>query len=624
MTLHTPSDVLRITPGRLRTNPVWALNAFLHNASLEEKDFRRLKKKLWLWVSNREKEGFLYSQRAREHRLLRDFAWNSELPKQPRVVGLLVRRSLELATPLTTSRSHRGWIVQPNYLPFHSEQIQDALIKTLREAAFSLTHLVPELIGFSIQETLGELSTGDSMDVAGLLSVVDAMNGHSSSLLAKACAIVKPLGEKLVRVDSVEAKLNAFCREFGGASLLIAPEDFEVSDCLAACAPETVIWRVGSFRELAGKLTNAGLLDYFSETFVLDNFGLQEARNRLRWLTQNKGNAEALEFAERLERSVNQTDHTPLRISQAIEFELRELNRHVGRFAQAIKHSEAGVKKLEQMGDRISSFQEIVIAKTQWAASLFDGHIFKQAIGLLKPLATLISSDPSRVTAEVEIELRNTLGRLQMVDGESSPDEWESHFRHSLELQGDVDPDNKSRTACYLIRGLLRSSQLNQARSEIKKLSGAGLIGFGKTELKFLEADLARRQGVTWEDESFENDESICRGHPLGFYFQTTARQAGRSTEDSATRFEMAASEFRRDVGEFAEHNILELFSLFVLWRCELLKKNEDRGKCHVEEIQEFLSHSDTLSLKTYYSHLVEQASESGDFEPLFQAVPYF
>ncbi len=623
--LSQKTKLRRITQGRLRTNPVWTLQAFIQKASLDEKDSKRLRAKIFKWVAAREDEGFHFSPLARSHPLFEGHQWRCELLDEPRVVGLLVNnRSQGFVNPLITKRSSSGWRVTRNYLPFHVEQIQDALIKTLQESGLSLTQSVPELIGFSIQEQLNELSSGESMHIAGLLSVIDSMNFHHCDLFARACAIVMPQGNDLVPVDSIITKLDAFEREYGSASLLVAPQGFKIPLHLRNCFPENLVWRVNSFSELAGRLSEAGQLERFAKEFTLNRTGLEEARKRIRWLQETSGNVAALEFAERLDLAVNFQSQTSLRISQAIEHDLRELNRHVGRFAKAISHSKSGVQKLERMGSRISSFQEIVVAKTQFAASLFDGHDFDRGVSELSKLVIKIQEDPSLVTAEVEIELRNTLGRLQVMCGQ---DGWEEHFRCSEMLQDEVDRENISRTRCYLIRGLLRDPSdpaLTEAAAEIKRLDELCPQGFARTELKFFAADMARRRGEIWADQQFEDDKNIFCGHPLGFYFQATARQSGRNPEDAAKRMEKAAAEFKKDIGEFSERNVLELFSFFVLWRRAIMLHQDDQAESQKNKIDEFLCHPDTRLMQKYYSNYIDHAEETNDFEPLFESVPYF
>lgn len=615
-----PENVLRITEGRLHTNPAWTIKAFVQNASLEEKESKRLRAKFLAWMANREEDGFCFSRRARKYQLLRDYHWQSNLPQPPRVVGLLVDTDSEgFVNPLITSRSHNGWHVSRNYLPFHAEQIQDCLIKCLG-SKFSLDKIVPELISFSIEDRLRELSKGDSMHIAGLLSVIDAMNDYSSAVFEKACAIVTPQGDDLIDVRSTHIKLEAFAREYEKASLLVAPKGFKVPNHLETCFPENVVWRVGSFRELADRLSDIGQLNVFLDPFPLDNAGLREAKNRLRWQCETCGNAAALEFAERLDNSVKVQGNTSLRISQAVHHELRELNRHVGRFAKAISYSETGLQELEKMGTRISSYEEIAIAKTQLAAGLFDGHDFDRGVSLLSPIVKEIGDDSSRVRAEVEIEVRNTLGRLQTINSDKS---WRANFDYSISLQQDVDPLSIPRTRCYIVRGLLRNSQLDDARKEIEGLQQLNLAGFSATEQKFFQADLARRERCIWDDQDFENDENTFGGHPLGFYYQATARQPQRDPNDRAQRLERAAEEFRKDIGEFSEGNVLELFSLFVLWRRAVMLTEPELIEEYRDKVKEIIV-NEAGPVQQHYLWKVELAEKTGDFEPLFDAVPYF
>jgi hypothetical protein len=80
---------------------------------------------------------------------------------------------------------------------------------------------LPELLAFKISDTLGDRCEGDSMDIAGLLAIVDAANGSKHELLGAVAAVVSPADEnELEPSKSVSIKLDAFKREFGRAHFL--------------------------------------------------------------------------------------------------------------------------------------------------------------------------------------------------------------------------------------------------------------------------------------------------------------------------------------------------------------------------------------------------------------------
>ena len=377
---------------------------------------------------------------------------------------MLVKEGREgFVTPLRTRKNPMGWKISRSYLPFEAGHIQDALVRLLDASAIGLEQSVPELCGFSIEEDLNEFASGSSMHIAGLLSVVDAMNGHSAEEFSCACAVVMPEDDNLSSVDSIDVKLTAFAREYGKASLLVCHPDYEVPETLAECFPESVIWRVDSFAGLAEKLMELDLLSAFTQR-PFSTGDLAEARRRLAWFTSERKTGEALKFAERLEGAVNKIGVSGLRVQQAIELELEELNRHSGRYIKAIQHSRSAVELLERLGS-VSSFQELLDAKVRLAAALLDGHQFDEGASMLEELLPTVESTSDLFTAESEVSFRNTLGRLKVLRKE---DGWETLFRKSLELQKVVDRASIPRTRGYLVHSYLRSGQLEKAERELE------------------------------------------------------------------------------------------------------------------------------------------------------------
>ena len=101
------------------------------------------------------------------------------------VVGLVVDGHGTGYVSRLTAKQNFRWDVQA-CLPFREVHIQSLLLKIVGES-HSQTAL-PELFAYQISASLEERSEGDSMDIAGLLSIVDSANMHANELLATALA----------------------------------------------------------------------------------------------------------------------------------------------------------------------------------------------------------------------------------------------------------------------------------------------------------------------------------------------------------------------------------------------------------------------------------------------------
>jgi len=537
---------------------------------------------------------------------------------EPRVVGLLIDRdsnashSTGLVTPIFAKESPRGWNVG-NSLPFHAGHIQDALFRLLVQSGQQVSDKIPELISFEISERLNEPTSGTSMHIAGLLAVVDAFNENNTPILSCSCAVVEPIENELKAVGSIKTKLDAFLREYGSGSLLIRHADCEI----AAKFDEHFdnVWPVTTFAELGTKLLDSGLMQKVLASFPITLATVDAAQKRVAWLSQEKKYLEALEFTKRLEAANHSMGRPYLRVSQAIQIMLEDQNRHNGRYYQAIVHSRKAVSQIEAL-DGLSSFNELVDAKVRLASALFDGHDFGAAAESLVPLVKRIESDESLVTAESQVNLYNTLGRckirLEQVD-------WEELFRKSIKLQSEVDPDNIPRTTAYLIQGLLLNGRFTEASQSLEEMMERD--SFTDKFLTFYKADMHRRIGEQrWDDPQFE----LESGHYAhGFYFQATARQAERTSDEKVRRFKRAAQELCSHVPSHSDINILQLFSYFCNWAAELEAKAN--GLKVREAIQNFLNQPEAASLKSWYiGKLPTKPKSSLELEPLFNAVPYF
>ena len=226
---------MQLTDGIIKTNLVWAIETQRRKLSDPTDPLKgRLQLKEWIECLADKKVSF--SHAARKHQLLKHIPCELPPAPDPRVVGLLVQDGKTgFVNPLHTNVSARGWSVSKNYLPFRVGHIQDSLIRLLAAAGIGLENSVPEMVGFAIEEQLNEYANGSSMHIAGLISIIDAINGKSNNLFARACSVVMPSDDKFVAVDSIGIKLNAFVREFGEPSLLLCTSDFVMPD--EACSP---------------------------------------------------------------------------------------------------------------------------------------------------------------------------------------------------------------------------------------------------------------------------------------------------------------------------------------------------------------------------------------------------
>lgn len=594
------------------TNPV--LNLQIEKSQWPPFDPLMAQQGLFDWLRQNEENGVRFPDVVRQ----RFFFLLDEVELkpcvEPRVVGFLVDRdaNVGLVTSISAKESSRGWNVGHS-LPFHAGHVQDALFRLLVQSGQQVSDKIPELISFEISEQLNEPTSGTSMHIAGLLAVVDAFNAHNTPILSCSCAVVEPVENELKAVGSIEAKLDAFIREYGSGSLLVRHTDCEI----AATFDEYFdnVWSVGSFAELGTKLLDAGLMQKVLASFPITLATVDAAQKRVAWLAQDRKFLEALDFTKRLEAANDSMEKPYLRVSQAIQTMLEDQNRHNGRYHQAIVHSRNAVSQIKALGG-LSSFNELVDAKVRLAAALFDGHDFGGAADLLSPLVMKIESDESLITAESQVNLYNTLGRCKT---RLEQRDWEELFKKSIELQSEVDPNSIPRTTAYLIHGLLLNHRFTEAGESIEAMME--LDPFTDKFLKFYKADMYRRIGEQkWDDPQLESE---CGHYTLGFYFQATARQAERTPEEKVRRFKKAAQELCSHVPGHSDINILQLFSYF----CNLAAELEAEGDGHelLEAIQKFLNQSEAASLKSWYSgKLPAKPKSSLDLEPLFGAVPYF
>ncbi len=256
-------------------------------------------------------------------------------PPPPRVLGLVVKDGRDgLVLPLHAQEaSGEGWPIDET-LPFRAGPVLDLLVRLVRGAGFPPAGLLPERLAFAFANPLGHWAYGNSMTVAAVLAILDALGGRRAELLRGACAVVEPAdGDSLASVRHIQPKLEAVRREYGGGSLLIAP-----SQCpeLDEFRPHfAMIWDVADCHQLAARLAEAGLLQPLLEKVRLRRVELQRIHDRLRHLVQvTHAYAEAGDLGRRLQ-DCDPAEPVPLHLWDAIHGLEAEAARHQGRFLEA-------------------------------------------------------------------------------------------------------------------------------------------------------------------------------------------------------------------------------------------------------------------------------------------------
>lgn len=616
-------DVQSIQPDSVwvRTNPVWSYRNFWNTQEKLRVDSRTLQIRLADWITQSQDRGVRFPAKLWSGCFCHVLAPEWIAPNQsPRIVGLLcatggrLREPEGFVTQIKARPSRFGWSVSDG-LPFKVSHIQDALSKLLHSSGLPLDSVVPEACPFEISDSLGQAASGSSMNIAGLLAVIDAWNEYRSEgddLLRCACSLVKAHGNELVSVGSVAQKLGAFKREYGSGSLVLSTDEISRQIDLSECFGH--VWVVDSFEGLAEKLETAGLLQPLLQQHCLTTRCVAEAGGILERLKSQQKTEAALRFSYRLSSAAAEGGVESLRVEQRISEALEDFNRHIGNSGEAVKFSRQAVEALNMLGEN-ASYQEILEAKSRLASALYDLHAFSDGIDLLRGEVTEIPANPRLLNAESRVMLFNTYARLVVA---VSADGWEQFYRTSIRLQELVDPSSIGRTRCYLIHGLLRNNRTAEAQAELCWFDKQNIDPTTAPFVKFLRADLFRRDpGCGAEFRQDDQIESDGRGHAFGFYLQATARQAERSKDDRVDRLRRAAHVFRDEIGGYKQQNILQLFSLFL----DLASRPLDETAV-VQEIECFFDNDHTGKFREWYGDAIKDSSM--DYELLLDRVPYF
>lgn len=487
--------------------------------------------------------------------LPRSFNLSFETPS-PRVAGLGVfppdgvfqRTVKALVVPLQAAAA-TSWSVQPG-LPFTADRLQRNFEALLGEPGTHAETLY-ERFAWSVTTPLNSVALhGSSMDVAALLSVIDAANGGQSPLFAGACAVVYPREDgTLLPVESVREKLEAFAREYGAGALLLHHAATPPPQDLAGMFKQKV--PVRNWHDLFVWLDDNALLKPFRERGSLSAEEVArldaEANRRIVKLHQFDRARELVERAERHGLSgVPLPQKLPL------------LRRKIGALACAgrtVESAEAALALLEltqESGD-LATFDDLVRGETAYASQLFHLARFDEIVTLLEPRRAQILKEPRSFSIDTRVAVFNTLARAEGMRASAGRggDGWQKLFEHSLDLQRRTSPASSARTLNYFIITALRCGHLAEARRRLDE-AAAILNPLDHQSAGYLHAyraDLARREGVLWRCEAFERVPLATQVPPfaLGVYFVATARQPGLSPADVIERLGRAKGFFEHE-----------------------------------------------------------------------------
>jgi pentatricopeptide repeat protein len=543
-------------------------------------------------------------------------------PLRVGVVGLLAdpQSANAFVTPLVAELASE-WIVAPN-LPFSATELQIALQKVLE--CSPLPELLPEFFAFRIVDRLGQKSYGQSMTVSGVMAILDASTDFRCPLLSTAVSLVEPSEHNGLRpVAHVTQKLRAFAREHGSGTLLVRSRR-----CLEAGNFDHLfgdVWLVDSWAELAQKFEQHGLLAGFHQRSELDRHKLRIAIERLSVLcTKHVRFQEALTLAEKLNTHPVGQDVTSDDRKQVRQW-IIDLYRHLGRYREACEHSRAQYKRL-RTEDVDSSYDQQALAAAVYAASLYDLHRFSHMVRVLTPWCRELRKNAFLVAPLTRVAVFNTLARAQVAMEATG---WESLYESSLEILSAVDPFDRARTYNYLLHGLLRAKQLDEAEMVVKTiLDLPSMSKFSRWMLGFFRADLARRKATTWSDSALDTEaySAEVAGHALGYYLQATARQPGRSQHDATLRFQRAQALFLRDVCPGDTHNVLLFLASCMDLALAAQKNDHTSWRTAVRSLAEYVERQSTGGFRDHYRPVLPKHESTPSIavaEALLHRVPY-
>jgi hypothetical protein len=529
----------------------------------------------------------------------------------------------------------------PRNLPFTPDQLRLALSRLLGVAGFDLAELASELYAFRVSDTAGDRAVGTSMTVAALLAVVlGQQQAHAPTsppavdpmFRAVACTVEfaedseRPVSSNVAlrSVGQVAAKLEAFRREIGRGSLLVAHPT--CPDARRFRRYFDTVWSVESLQDLADHLDRKHLLDPFRHRAPLEAEPLRRAVRRLQRMANDEHRyRDALDLSEALLKHRRAASVRPEIVYQ-LHCLRADVLRHLGYFQQAGAAAQGGRR------NRNSSYNSRAQADVRLAAALFDGHSFDRARRLLRPWADRLRREAGLVEPETAVQVFNTLGRVEAI----LQGDFEPCFEASYRLQSHLYRYDTARTLCYWIHALLRRGRLREAGRRLHLASRrAEFDPFAQRMLDFLQADLARRRGLLWvsqrDGQALKPPQPGPTGHPTGMYLLATARQPQRSVDDCARRLDRAAEWFTLDLGAPSREpqggNLLVFLAAAGRLRAAAARDDRRAWSEARRDLRQFIRRRGHEGFASYYGPVLGQLGRLPSVpqaEALLEAVPYF
>ena len=604
--MPTESDQpVRLSQRRIRSNPILeSERVYRQGMVLRDKERRQLERLVAL-----QRTGVPIYSIPRFERV--DGAEIQVSANRVGVVGLVVDKAgVGLVTQLQVTSSP-CWEISVD-LPFQQAHIQSLLLHLIGE--MGVDEGLPELLAFKINDTLGERSEGDSMDIACLLAVVDALNGCDHLLLRAAAAVISPVdGGDIEPSKSIAFKLQAFVREFHRGSLLVRfAEDIEAGrfdDSFDA------VWPVKNLGDLAERLAKAGLIQSLNHRVSLSSeHGLAISTRSQHLLSSEKTFQLAGDFLRRVRGRI--TSETPLRIKLDVSYAEEDLHRHCGNFDDAIVVRSQRVE-LEQ-NPLISCYERMADSDNRHAAALYDAHRFAEAIEVLESWLERFLADPLICLPETRAILFNTFGRVLVVMGDPR---WEEMFERSLEIQCVVAPYSIARTQTYLIHSLLKCRRFQDAALHLNKN-----LNPSDSYRIWLRAEQARQSGETW----YQTDDEIIfkinnEEHVFGFALQAAARQICREMHLRAEFFRQARDCFLRHVDE-DKTNLKRLLSVCCDLAVAVAKEDDNSFDIALKMFEKLLSSPSLNAIRAWYKESLAELQDRRSWtaiENLFSRIPH-
>jgi hypothetical protein len=261
------------------------------------------------------------------------------------------------------------------------------------------------------------------------------------------------------------------------------------------------------------------------------------------------------------------------------------------------------------------------------AAALYGSHRFQQMQDLLDPWCARLDADRLIVTPMTRVMVFNTLARARVISAGAG---WEDLFRRSQDILLEWDPTDLPRTRCYLAHGLLRNGRLAEACEVFRSIEEQpGLNDLSRWLVRFHQAERARQLGEHWSSGEMEitSQEGRRIGYPFGLYYQATARQPGRASDDAIGRFRLANTFFSHDLPNDGSINTRQFLSDCMrlgeaAWGGNGALWNEAR-----DSIARRLRACPDSGLDTYYAEVFDALGPSLDreaAEAFLRRIPFF